>query len=577
MTETAAARDAGGVTADGTEPRGTSGVARLLAAAFVFTCISFVIYSLHQPLAVIEWASHDDAWFAETAQSILNGRWMGAYDHMTLIKGPAFSYFLALNHLAGTPVTLTLALAFVTATAYLCWVLWRIAGLPQVVTFVLFVLLLLQPALVPTRAIRDAIYHPLFLMMLAGCLAIALDRRPGVRWRHVVAAGLSLGFLWITREEGIWVVPALLLLALVGWRIRRTSGSGRSWLVASASVLVVAALPTLLTSAVNGMVYGTFAVVDFTGGPFQSALKQLDSISAGPEISHVPVSRAALDAVYQVSPASLDVKPYFDGEDVRGLRRTCEAYVDACGEVAGGWFAWALRDAAAQAGHYSSATESDRYWNRLSAEIRKACDNGSLRCRSNAIPLLPASTGEVVWSMPDAIIRAARVTMYQSDTPSPPTRQSYGTPQQLDRTSQLLGRPLLTRTAEAGFRSADSGWVRLKVRMQRIYAVISPLVFILGTFGFCVALALKGKGHDVRGALLVVAAVSWVLYACRVVLVALVDVSSFPAINSLYLQTAYLALYVAAFASVGAVLPSVLPRLTASRSSLIDARGVPSR
>ena len=575
MSETAAVD--GGVPRDRIEPQRTSGLTRLLAPAFVFTCISFVVYSLHQPLAVIAWASHDDAWFANTAQSILNGRWMGAYDQMTLIKGPAFSYFLALNHLAGTPVTLTLALTFVAATAYLCWVLWRIAGMPQVVTFALFVLLLLQPALVPTRAIRDAIYHPLFLVMLAGCLAIALDRSPGVRWGHVVAAGLSLGLLWITREEGIWVVPALLLLALVHWRVRSVSASRRSWLIASASVLVFAALPTLFTSAVNGMVYGTFAVVDFTGGPFQSALKQLDSISAGPEIPHVPVSRAALDAAYQVSPASLEVKPYFDGEDVRGLRRTCETYVDACGEVAGGWFAWALRDAAAEAGHYRSAAESDRYWNQLSTEIRIACDDGSLRCHSNAIPLLPANTGDVVWRIPEAIIRAARVTVYHSDIPSPPTRQSYGTQQELDRTSQLLGRPLLTRTAEAGFRSAESRWVRLKVQVQRIYAVVSPLVFILGTIGFCVAVALKVRGHDVRGALLVVAAVSWVLYACRLALVALVDVSSFPAVNSLYLQTAYLALYVAAFASVAAALPSVLPRLTASSSSLIGARGVPSR
>ena len=556
--------------------RSTGRLSRLLAVAFAFTSLAFVVYSLHQPVAVIDWASHDDAWFAGTAQSILAGHWMGSFDQMTLIKGPAFSYFLVLNHLVGTSVTLTMALAFLAATSYLCWVLWRIVGMPPTVTFVLFVLLLLQPALVPTRVIRDAIYHSLFLVMLASTLAVALDRRPGVRWGHVVVAGLSIGFLWITREEGIWVVPALLLLALIGWRAR-SARRGRQSLAIVAGVLVFAALPTVITSTVNRIEYGTFAVVDYTGGPFQSALKALDGISAGPEIPHVPVSRAALDAAYGVSPAVLELEPYFDGPDVRGLRRTCQTYPDACGEVAGGWFAWALRDASAAAGHYSSAAEADRYWTQVSDEIKVACADGSIGCTSNVIPMLPVIDRDAIGRIPDALIRAARMTMYHSDVRSPPTRQSYGTPSELERTSQLLGRPLLTRTAETGFVSADSRWVRLKVRLERMYAILSPLVFALGVLGFCIALALKARGREVRSDLLIVAAVSWVLYISRLGLVALVDATSFPAVTSLYLETAYLAMYVASFASVAAALPSVLPRLTASDPSLIDPSGVPSR
>jgi len=547
-----------------------------LAVVYAFACLAFIVYSLHQPVAFIEGTRLDDAWFARTAESLLDGRWMGSYDQTTLIKGPAFSYFLALNHIAGMPVTLTLALAFVAATSYLCWVLWRFGGLHQVVAFSLFVLLLLQPALVPTRVVRDGIYHSLFLVVLAASLAIALDRRPGVPWAHAVAAGLSLGFLWITREEGIWVLPALLLLALVGWRARRGSGNRRWWLVGLATVLFVAALPALVTSTVNRIEYGTFAVVDFTGGPFQSALKDLDSISAGGEIPHVPVSRAALTAAFDVSPAARELQAYFDGPAILGLRTTCLTYPEACGEVAGGWFAWALRDASAAAGHYSSSAEADRYWNQISKEIRIACESGSLRCSSNPIPLLPVIGSDVLGRIPEAMVRAAEMTVYHADNRSPPTLASRGTADELNRTSQLLGRPLLTRTADRGFVPADSRWVRLRVRLQRMYAVVSPIVFLLGIVAFCLALALKVMRREVRGGLLVVATVSWVLYISRLGLVALVDASSFPAVNPMYLETAYLALYIAAFTSVAAALPGLLPRQTASDTPLIDASGAPT-
>jgi hypothetical protein len=557
-------------------PTRTLTLSRLFAVAYPFTCVAFVVYSLHQPVAIIDWAGHDDAWFARTAQSMLDGRWMGSYDQMTLIKGPAFSYFLAVNYLAGTPVTLTLALAFVAACGYLCWVLRRIVGLDQVVAFALFVLLLLQPAVVPTRVVRDGIYHSLFLVVLAASLTVALDRRPGVRWAHVVVAGLSLGFLWITREEGIWVVPALLLLGLLGWRVRRGSSNRRSWLVGITTMLLVAALPALVTSTVNQVEYGTFAVVDFTGGPFQSAMKDLDRISAGPEIRRVSVSRAALDAAYDVSPAARELQAYFEGPANAWLPRTCKTYPYACGEVAAGWFPWALRDASAAAGHYSSASEANRYWKQVSKEIEIACDNGSLSCSSDPIPMLPVISSDVVSNIPGTMVRAARMTVYDTDDPRPPTLESYGTAGELNRTSQLLGRPLVTRTAETGFVADGSRWVRLKGHLERVYAVVSPVVFILGMIGFCLAVALRLRRRDVRGGLLAVAAVSWILYISRLGLVALVDASSFPAVNSLYLETAYLALYVAAFTSVAAALPGVLPRLTASDSSPIDATGVPT-
>ena len=49
-------------------------------------------------------------------------------------------------------------------------------------------------------------------------------------------------------------------------------------------------------------------------------------------------------------------------------------------QIPGGWFMWALRDAVAAAGHYSSGTAAADYYRRLANEINIACDEGRLEC-----------------------------------------------------------------------------------------------------------------------------------------------------------------------------------------------------
>ena len=515
----------------------------------------YVIFCLHQPLSMNAYAGHDDMYFVSDAQSMLAGHWLGDFNQLTLIKGPGFTYFLVLNHRLGLSLSLSLAVVYAVACVTVTTVVRRVAGLVPAAAFGLFLLLLWQPAVVPNRVIRDAFYHSLFLFVVAGVVAVAF--LPGARGRvlRAILTGAGLGWFWITREEGPWILGGVIVLLVVqSWRHRRAER--RDWLLtglAVVTVVLVAAVPVLATSAVNKEKYGAFTVTDLASGSYRTAVGQLDRIEAGPELPRVPVSRKALAAAYRVSPAARELKPFLNGAGGKNWGvPTCQLYPKECGELAGGWFGWALRDAAAAAGHYRSGTEAGRFFAALARQIADACSNGSLTCHTNPLPLVPVMTRQTLLDLPGAVVHAAKFTTY--DEPPPPSAPSVGPRAALDQTADLLGDPLLSRTVGHGFGSDGTHWLGLKVDLTRVYRVIMPVLLLAGLVALFGALFLRFRRRAVDADTLVLAVFLWIVYVSRLGLIAVVDVTAAPAVNGQYLEPAFLALTLAGFVSIVALI-----------------------
>ena len=68
------------------------------------------------------------------------------------------------------------------------------------------------------RVIRQHIYTPLELAILAGLVALYCRRdesgRRQLPWAAVL--GLAFGCFWLTREESVWLVPSIVLLVAAG-------------------------------------------------------------------------------------------------------------------------------------------------------------------------------------------------------------------------------------------------------------------------------------------------------------------------------------------------------------------------
>jgi len=329
----------------------------------------FVAY--HTPIFLFPNAPHDDGLFLALGQSLAEGRWLGSYNQFTLMKGPGYPAFLALIHWIGAPATLAHALLHVTAVAFFvvvahqfvrsCW----LSGL-------LFVLLLWHPAsLVIIRIMRDRIYFDQLLILFAA-LTWTLFGSCNGRERAIFAcvSGLALGWFWLTREEGIWILPALAFLLLAAFLLARHNLRVREFGLSVMLFLAVFVATQIGFSTANWWVYGKFVGVDFKEANFQRALSAITGVRYGETKPYVPLTAAARQQIYRVSDAFASLSDDFEGSLGRGWAKTsCSSQPMTCGEIGAAWFMWALRDAAANDGHFSSPTAASEFFGKLADEI----------------------------------------------------------------------------------------------------------------------------------------------------------------------------------------------------------------
>lgn len=332
-------------------------------------------------LQAIGWATYDDRWFVERAQALLAGEWLGAYDHMTLIKGAGYPLWIAFCNQLRIPLLFMQHLLYVLACLAVCRALAPVVR-AELLRASMFVVLAFNPMTfaydIGTRASREGIYPALTLFVFAAAVnaVLRLDAAPARRIFHAAVSGFAVAIFWITREEGVWIVPLLAFTALgvrAEWRrvvTMVTVAAGAFWAIYGSVMLA------------NAVRYGVPAVVEVKERSFLRAYGSLAAVRQRAPQPHVPVPGEVRERVYAISPAFAELRPFLEGPATERWR--CEG-----GDLCGAYFFWALRDAVARAGHYRNATAARAFYDRVSAEIERARERGLLDARRPRASLLP--------------------------------------------------------------------------------------------------------------------------------------------------------------------------------------------
>src|SRR5437764_13391313 len=130
------------------------------------------------------------------------------------MQGPMYSLFIAGAFLSGLSLPLAQHLFYLFGCILLVLALrpcfdasWQAFGT--------FTLLWWQPmSYVELDIVRQNIYTPLTLLVFAGLFALQTRRKAKmhVRFFWGTLLGLSAGAFYLTREEGIWILPGAALL-----------------------------------------------------------------------------------------------------------------------------------------------------------------------------------------------------------------------------------------------------------------------------------------------------------------------------------------------------------------------------
>jgi putative flippase GtrA len=379
-----------------------------LILAWMLVCVLYVFMYYYMPWQLYTRTIHDDRLFINLAYSLASGDWLGSFSQFTLMKGPGYAFFLAFTHFTGLSLFLLVGVFHSIAVSFFSWCVYRLSHSIKF-SSLLFIVVLFVPLVISNgRVIRDQIYPDQFLLGLAALIfSLFIANTLAKRSLSAILSGLIFAWFWLTREEGVWVLPSVVLLIIFSlvhyWRKQCL----KPLLLSSVLLVFLSFLSVQLAfQLINQQVYGRFVGVDIKEKNFKDALAGLQSVRDGGMISHVPVSRAAMQRIYDVSPSFLRLKPFINTLGTTGgwIDSSCALYSWTCGgEYAGGWFIWLLRDAVASLGYYRTPSEATDFFARLASEINLACDSGRLECEQSLLAHMPKILKQDIDSIPDAV------------------------------------------------------------------------------------------------------------------------------------------------------------------------------
>lgn len=410
-----------------------------------------------QHLFAIGYAAHDDGLFVKLASSLLKLNWLGDYNNLTLAKGPGYPIWIVFTFLLGIPLLLSQYLLYILACVTLIVALKPLFIKNYWFLIITYCVILFCPSSFSNqtaRVLREGIYPALSLFIVAFSIGIFVRRNKMIKNITVWIVGLSiiLPFFWLTREEGVWIMPFLVSILLFTifklWRER-----GKQWKLKS--ILLIIPFVTLLISVfvvslINYYKYGIFATVEFQNNEFQEAYGSLTRVKDNKWQQFIPVSKEKMMKVYAVSPTFKKLKPFFDGDIGQGWAKFSTVQINReVGEIEGGWFMWAFRDAVAAAGYYKNGNDTQNYYKQLSAEIDTACRKKELDCFRKRVTMMDPFYKEQINPIIDSTIKTIDFLINFKGSEINQITSSNGDKDSLDLFSKITHEPVYVTNLDA--------------------------------------------------------------------------------------------------------------------------------
>lgn len=356
-----------------------------LIIAFILIIIYLILISV-QPINAKPFARFDDALMVEQAESILEGNYLGEYTLTTLVKGVFTPAFISATAKLGVPFILAQNILYICSIGMFINVIRKKINNKNVL-LILFAFLLFNPVMFSTelcRLYRDGIYVSLLMFLVSSILGIFLNRKEKIKKIIVYYAtlGLSFSFMYICREETIWIMPFLITSTAVTILLmifdKQCLEKIKKILLYLLPIIIF--LTTILTvCTLNFRYYGVFQLNQYWSREFKEAYGAMTRIIPEKEINKVPVTQETIKQIATISPTFKEIEKTL----LKSLLGWSLSGDGKLSEIQGGWYHWALMEAMEKNGYFENATKVNEFYKKVAQEINDACDSGQVQ---NCLP-----------------------------------------------------------------------------------------------------------------------------------------------------------------------------------------------
>ncbi|NDL62098.1 hypothetical protein [Acerihabitans arboris] len=420
----------------------------------------------------------DDLLFQKLARHLLYSDWLGPYDKLTLAKGMFYPFFISISAFIGLPLKIAEHILYLGCCFFAARYASRVAR-SAILGIILYAFLAFNPVFWTeslARVIREGIYISLSMILIVSIVATLFPFKinSSNKWAFLkpLAIGVIGGCYWLTREEGIWLAPTILLVIIIAfitqWKkdkfIKAISGDFIKTLIVGALAFCVVVGSVRFE---NWRHYQIFETTEFHSYSFLNAYGALARIKQDSPKRYVVFPEDARKRAYSVSEAARELAPYLEGESGYFWKLTSHSQIPDSSEIGAGWFMWALRDSVSLAGHYKSGEDAMKFYDRLAKEVNTACDEKKIECLSARSTQAPVFKKHYIY---DAIIASKALLPYFLTLNENPIhigsgiQPSLGTDLEINEISDLVGEVSLNKN----FNSHFYGWIAEKDRLPEI-------------------------------------------------------------------------------------------------------------
>ncbi len=363
--------------------------------AFMIFMIVFALIRLaltsNIPIIALPAQIYDDGMMVDMAVNIRAGNWLGDYTSNILVKGPFFPFLLAVINLFGCSYINVMNIIYVLACIYFVYTIKDVFKSKISLGFV-YILLLFNPVSYAfwtlQRVYRNGITLAQVLIIIGSMFACyqRREKKASSMLPFAIIGGLTLASLWLTREDGIWILPFILVviaLLIISILLQNRKDKKIQWNRKVVTKLIVAILPMLLlilslqaVKLVNYAKYGIYAYNEINDGYFGKVIKTMYCVKTDENIPYVTVTRNKIKLLYENSPTLKSIEPELE-EMLNAWDHNDRTPGDT--QVEDGWFWWALKGAVENAGKYENAQMSNEFYQKVYDELQEAIKQGKLK------------------------------------------------------------------------------------------------------------------------------------------------------------------------------------------------------
>ncbi len=355
----------------------------------IIICISFIIISVIRITLTYNYriypimAGEDDFLMVKWAWSIIDGKWLGDYQYNTLMKGPIFSYILAMLFKLKIRYFLFVNVFYLLACLSFIFSIRKIVK-NKYLLILLYTVIVFNPIMfsreVTQRVYRNALIPTFSILLLAGYIGSYLNRNEKIYKYlfYIISLCAILPLFYYMREDSIWLIPyvAFMSLSIAIALILRIKKEKKIFIILKVALLM---LPILSTSLLGWKIekknedfYGMKIKNVLSDSNFIEAVRAIYAVKPNKYVDRVTVTQEKALRMTTVSPSFTEIYPYL--VQYMGGYNTFDSNPSDF-ECEDGWFLWALRLATNATGYKNIQQEEDIY-KRIADELNEAMDKG---------------------------------------------------------------------------------------------------------------------------------------------------------------------------------------------------------